>query len=374
MSAEAVPNRSFLDLRDSALSNDDAAAATAAATAGTLALHKPAPERAVSFDVDNAAAAIVDVDNYDDDARRSIGSQFESVTGDDALNHNHQTTATTTTATAATAATAGDIALVSAADAAAAAAAAADANAAAAVALMAVYNSNNADVAVRSVDHLPPSEDGAVPVLLTAAPKERFYRKRKYWYWCIGLTLVLLAILIPLIIFVIFPAVAQSSINKSKMSFKSADITNPQETSMEMEFVSELTDTGPFSATIQFVGPVNITWNNLLLGKVNMPDAYVSGGSGTVKAKTTMTVANADVLGDFSTHMLNDKSFTWKLDGKVKVKALGLTTKELDLTKNVEIGGMDGLKNVKITKFDIPNDAPGGNGVVVKLSTDMQNP
>ncbi|KAI8873166.1 hypothetical protein GQ42DRAFT_118311 [Ramicandelaber brevisporus] len=225
---------------------------------------------------------------------------------------------------------------------------------------------------MRSVEHL---HDNVVVTSPDALPtKERFYRKRKYWYWCIGLTLVFLAIFIPLLIFVIFPAIAQTIINKSKMSFKTADITNPQEMSMDMGFVSELTNTGPFPATIVFTEPVRISWNNKQLGQVEMPEAHVSGGSGTVKAQTVMKVADAETFGDFAPHMLTDKDFTWLLEGKINVKALGLTAKNLDLKKEVTILGMGGLQNVKITKFDMPNDAPDGNGAVVKLSTDMQNP
>ncbi|KAF9079004.1 hypothetical protein BGX23_005393, partial [Mortierella sp. AD031] len=72
--------------------------------------------------------------------------------------------------------------------------------------------------------------------------------------------------------------------------------------------------------------------------------------------------------------MLNAETFVWHLDGKLNVKALGHTVKDLDLSKDITVNAFHGLSGIKIEKFSLPGDDPAGKGILVNIDTTVTNP
>jgi len=64
-----------------------------------------------------------------------------------------------------------------------------------------------------------------------------------------------------------------------------------------------------------------------------------SGGRGDLNLQSSFTVTNATAFTEFSSYMLNAKSFVWHLEGKLNVKALGHTVKDLNLKKDITVNG-----------------------------------
>ncbi|KAF9981330.1 hypothetical protein BGZ75_007419 [Mortierella antarctica] len=201
-----------------------------------------------------------------------------------------------------------------------------------------------------------------------------FYKRRNYWIFCAIMTVIVVAVAVPLALFVILPKVAQSIINKSNMEFSSIQITEPTNTSMVMAMDGSLTDTGPFSATIKFPEPIEVYYNEILLGSMNLPDTKASGGKGSLLASARFTVADEKSFGSFSADMMNNAQFTWTLKSKVTIVALGRTVSNLDLNKNLVVAGMGGFPNVRILKFDLPSDAAPGQGINLVIDTALNNP
>ncbi|KAF9173783.1 hypothetical protein BGX21_007855 [Mortierella sp. AD011] len=206
-------------------------------------------------------------------------------------------------------------------------------------------------------------------------PQSRpFYKRRKYWIFCAIMTVILVAIIVPIALFVILPKVAQVIINGSNMSFKSVQITNPTNTSMTMAMDGTLGNTGPFSATIKFPEPIDVYYNDNLLGSMNLPDTKASGGKGSLNAAATFSINDESAFGNFAADMMNKESFTWVLKSKVTIVALGRTVPNLNLNKELVLAGMNGLPNVQILKFDLPSDAADGQGINMVIDTALNNP
>lgn len=53
-------------------------------------------------------------------------------------------------------------------------------------------------------------------------------------------------------------------------------------------------------------------------------------------------------------------SFTWVMDGKVTVGALGWNVNGLSLHKEITLNGMGGFTQAKILEFSLPSDDPNG--------------
>ncbi|KAF9583044.1 hypothetical protein BGW38_010364, partial [Lunasporangiospora selenospora] len=135
-------------------------------------------------------------------------------------------------------------------------------------------------------------------------PKARpFYKRKKYWIFCAILTVIVVAVAVPLALFVILPKVAQVILDNSGMSFKSIQITNPTNTSLVMDMNGDLTNTGPFSATIKFPEPIEVYYKDVLLGSMTLPDTKASGGKGSLLATQSFKINDPEAFGSFSADM-----------------------------------------------------------------------
>ncbi|KAG0018124.1 hypothetical protein BGZ81_010390 [Podila clonocystis] len=201
-----------------------------------------------------------------------------------------------------------------------------------------------------------------------------FYKRRKYWIFCAIMTVIIVAVAVPIALFVILPKVAQHILNGSTMSFNNIQITEPTNTTLKMSMAGTLGNTGPFAATIQFPEPIQVYYNEKLLGSMNLKETKASGGKGSIEDSTTFNINDAEAFGSFSADMMNNPTFRWTLKSKITLKALGRTVENLDLDKALDLDGMGGFPDVKILKFDLPSDAAPGQGINLQIDTAMNNP
>ncbi|CAO3649289.1 unnamed protein product [Cunninghamella blakesleeana] len=216
---------------------------------------------------------------------------------------------------------------------------------------------------------------------------EKFYQKKKNWI--IGSIVVVIAtVAIYLLIYALFPTIAQSSINNSGISIDSASIsflpsTPQQQQAMKkrdfdiqktffMNMQSTFTNTGILSATVAFHNPLNIYYNNTLLGNISLPDVAISNGYGSLNADTEFYIEDTDYFSAFSADMMTFDQFDWTLKGQADVTGVGRTV-TIDLDKSFPIQGMGGFKDVNIQNFNLPGNDPQG-GVLAEVKISMKNP
>ncbi|KAG0296962.1 hypothetical protein BGZ98_000755, partial [Dissophora globulifera] len=203
----------------------------------------------------------------------------------------------------------------------------------------------------------------------------KFYRRRKFWMFCIPNLIVSLIVAVILALYVIMPKVAQHLMNNARINFSEIDIANVTATSMDVVIRGDLQNTGPFHADITFPGTVIISWNGIELGTTEIPGkSTASGGHGTLDLKSSVTISNSTAFTEFSSYMLNADSFVWHLAGKLDVRALSRNVKNLDLSKDITVNAFKGLSGVAIQKFSLPGDDPSGKGINVEIETTLTNP
>ncbi|KAF9357092.1 hypothetical protein BGX26_004266 [Mortierella sp. AD094] len=204
--------------------------------------------------------------------------------------------------------------------------------------------------------------------------RKRFYQRKRFWVKCILITIVILAIFIPLLIFVILPKLVQVIVNGSTMSMTQLNMTDVSETDMKVSISGGIGNAGIFPATIEFPEPIVVSWEGHQLGSMNMASVTASGGKASILDSTTFTIIDKDAFATFSKEMMSIESFTWTLTSTVQVKAMGRTIKNVSLTKNLKMLGMNGFGKVVIDSFEMPGDAPNNTGAYVRLVTSMNNP
>ncbi|KAF9925413.1 hypothetical protein FBU30_004796 [Linnemannia zychae] len=128
------------------------------------------------------------------------------------------------------------------------------------------------------------------------------------------------------------------------------------------------------SASIDFTERVEITWDNTLIGSMQIGSVRVAGGKGDILQSTTFQITNAPAFGRFVKIMMSAEQFEWRLKSKATVKALGQTIKGLNIDKVLAINGLNSFANVQILGFSLPSDAPDGSGAIVTIQASIPNP
>ncbi|KAI9005448.1 hypothetical protein CLU79DRAFT_841094 [Phycomyces nitens] len=140
--------------------------------------------------------------------------------------------------------------------------------------------------------------------------KRKFYKKKKFWIICLSVGLVIFIVVLLLILFVAFPKIAQSIMNKSKLAVREANIsfTNPQNAGTVVKRdVQE---------------PIEVYYNETVIGTITLPDSKIAGGKGVIEAVTPFVIADTAYFAAFTREMLAKEKFTWTLKGKLDITAL----------------------------------------------------
>ncbi|KAI5120964.1 hypothetical protein M0805_006636 [Coniferiporia weirii] len=179
----------------------------------------------------------------------------------------------------------------------------------------------------------------------------------------------------------LLPVLAQPIVQKivtgSNLGISTVTIMNPEESSFGTLLIGNITNAGPFDATIVFGSGLTISWAGKPLGSIKMPDVNLVGDVGAqLNITADFSVADVDHLANFTKALLTEESFEWDIAGEnLTVSALGIDVPGINLTsKTVTLLGMNGLKGgVTINSFDLPANDPAG-GIHLTLNTTVQNP
>ncbi|RKP10331.1 hypothetical protein THASP1DRAFT_21943 [Thamnocephalis sphaerospora] len=209
-----------------------------------------------------------------------------------------------------------------------------------------------------------------------AGSGNRFFKTRRRMCLCICclLMVIMAAVLIPVIIFVIVPAVAQSLVKATKMTITSANITTPQEDYFIMKMAGMVTDTGPLDAQIDIKDKVKLYYKGTELGQMAMEPMFAKAGKGAViDSAPVFEVTNKEGFGDFAKVMIGAEDFTWTMKGEARVKAFGITLDGIKLEKDLTLKGMGNFPGVQIKSMDLPSNHPLG-GIAMVAEASMGNP
>ena len=211
--------------------------------------------------------------------------------------------------------------------------------------------------------------------------KESKYNWRKIFIIVAVIIIIISVIMILITIWVIAPAIAQSSINSSKLELKQTDIKNPTDTTFILSATGSVSNAGFLDAVISFPGYVALYWTNVpnngqdvAIASFQMPSVSVSGSlpkSGIVTiADEVVTIIDPTSMSTFADFMISSQSFSWRISGPATAKAFGITFNNL---KVVSLNGFGGFKNVSVDKFNLPSSIPN-MGITLNSASTLFNP
>lgn len=232
--------------------------------------------------------------------------------------------------------------------------------------------------------------------------------QRKWWRarpkhaklarWKIALIVgsILVALLILIILFFgIVPLIVQSVVDEAAIQFAQVNITQPTDSSFRMYARGRLTNTSPFTATIQETH-LDVYVNDKRLGAFVMPPITAqSNGDTDLVLDTTIKVESTSVFNEFSEILISSPSVVWRVVGSSTIDAIGMTFQSVNFDKDVEISGtlcllvrrvivtnniltqcgiiaFNGLPDVTIVVFDLTEST--STEIVVVMSVRVTNP
>ncbi|KAF8945259.1 hypothetical protein BGZ47_002974 [Haplosporangium gracile] len=214
-------------------------------------------------------------------------------------------------------------------------------------------------------------------------PHQRpFYCRRRFWVFCLISTVVFLGIFIPLLLIVILPKVAQAMINGSTMNILQMNMTNPQETSVQVSVHAAIEGIPSlFAATVEFLEPAQVFWVRDGAGgqtpKVGQMSLGIIEKKAFTKAEftqaTTFQITDPVLFGEFAKVMMAANTFVWNMKATINVSVIGRTVKNLTMDKSLTLSGLSNFANLKILAFDIPSDAPNGAGALASIQVSIPN-
>ncbi|CDS08956.1 hypothetical protein LRAMOSA10316 [Lichtheimia ramosa] len=171
--------------------------------------------------------------------------------------------------------------------------------------------------------------------------------------------------------------IVQQIVDGAKLGFKTITLSEPTDTSFKVQMVGSITNTGPMSASISFPQPLTVSWKGKELGKVTMETIKTQPNVGAeFNVSGDFSIADSNYMGEFAAFMINNDDFEWNIVSNqgVAVDAIGYNFTNINMTKNVLLGGAKAFKDcVSITKFDLPANDPAG-GIQLITQTVIKNP
>ncbi|KAG0036807.1 hypothetical protein BGZ89_008339, partial [Linnemannia elongata] len=170
-----------------------------------------------------------------------------------------------------------------------------------------------------------------------------------------------------------------SIVDLATLAFDSVMINSPAETDFTTNINGLIANTGPFDADITFPSGSGVAWinggNTVSIGQIAMPTVNAKADVGAKLALTNVPfhVTSGASMGSFVGYSLQAESFDWEVTAtNMTVIAMGAPIPGIHMTKKVTLKGFNGLKELKIEKYDLPSNDP--NGIHLVLTASLANP
>ncbi|RSL87750.1 hypothetical protein CEP52_015437 [Fusarium oligoseptatum] len=193
--------------------------------------------------------------------------------------------------------------------------------------------------------------------VFTKRERVLIHLKKFWWMYLLGLVCIIVLV-VPLIIFVGLPNIAQSKLNSAKFGIDSITLSNMREQSIKMAFNStiRLSGTGGIKASID---PFTAA---MYLQDVqpHIPFAYIDIPKTAAKSLATVNITqdvkipNMEAFTVFSGWLLGKKSIAITMEGKTAFKASGISKHfGVSFAKTLDLQAINGFKGLEVTSATI---------------------
>ncbi|RMZ82803.1 hypothetical protein DV738_g1600, partial [Chaetothyriales sp. CBS 135597] len=204
--------------------------------------------------------------------------------------------------------------------------------------------------------------------------KFKNFIRKTWWMWLI-LAIVITVILVPVLLLVIYPHIAQSAVNKASIVVTSLAALSPAANSISLDINNTFIIHSsyhptlyPFNASLYLDDEASTPFVSFESPKIN----HVKNGSWAV-VQETVPIYNLDGFTAFVKKALVSDSFNVTLRGKGKLKEGGLTKTGVTWHQNASITGLGGLSQINVASVTLLS-SPLSDGSNAQGVIELYNP
>lgn len=170
--------------------------------------------------------------------------------------------------------------------------------------------------------------------------------------------------------------IVQRIVDGAILNVDRVTITEARPTSFTAALQGALTNAGPFDGVVFFPNGLSIFWEGQLLTQAAFPNISLVGDLGSaINVIVEGQIPDVGFFTRFLQYAITNPSFLWNIRGEgIQVAALGIVVPNVTINKDVQLAGLNSLRNqVIINSFDVPANDPAGGLTLTAVST-INNP
>lgn len=196
--------------------------------------------------------------------------------------------------------------------------------------------------------------------------------KNWWWLYLIVFIAVVLVVVLP-IVFVAYPRIAQGGINDSTLEITQMKITDPKPDSVQLDLTQVIGTHGSLHPTIYgFNASVSLAGSSSPFSSVYVPDVQPEGET-VVNISRRMQWSNETAFAEYVKAVWFNEQVQLNVYGTPELKEGGLPTITVVYNKTVTMKGLNSLKGLNITNFNVllSQQSDGSNA---KGTVNLPNP
>lgn len=192
-------------------------------------------------------------------------------------------------------------------------------------------------------------EAGAAP---TTTPAKKGHFKRFWWAYLLGFLIVATVIIVPTVLLVAVPKIAQQKLNSAKLTIDGITVTNTQTDSLVMAINSTIEADDSVHATIDaFEGTMYLADVDppLAFAQIEFPET-TSASRQAVNASQEIQISDIDAFTTFNKALLAKESVMVQVKGDTHIHVSGISRAySVTFDKTVTLKGLNNFAGLSIT-------------------------
>ncbi|KAI1412595.1 hypothetical protein F5Y13DRAFT_199829 [Hypoxylon sp. FL1857] len=176
--------------------------------------------------------------------------------------------------------------------------------------------------------------------------------KRFWWVYVVVILAVAVAIIVPCVLLVAVPKMAQQKLDEATLAIDGIVITNVQTNSLNMAINSTITTDGSTHATIDgFEGTMYLADLDppLAFAKINFPET-TSDAFQTVNVSQEIPISDQDAFTTFNEHLMQQETVKVMVKGDTHVHVRGISRAySVTFSKTVPLQGLNKFQGLSVS-------------------------
>ncbi|PGH34992.1 hypothetical protein GX50_02126 [[Emmonsia] crescens] len=185
---------------------------------------------------------------------------------------------------------------------------------------------------------------------------------KKFWWLHLGIFIAVFLVIILPVIFVGYPNIAQSDVNKSTLTINSMEITDPAPDSFSIKVDQTIGSKSKYHPVLDaFNATVAVAGTDKPFFTLQVPSVQAVDGAKSMIDQRVM-LADVQAFTDYSILVMKSETVDIEINGRTGLKEGALPKTHVNYNKVITMKGLNALKGFEVTDFEIVSkEADGSN-------------